>query len=200
MIGSLKYGGATPMKIGILLFDDVEELDFVGPLEVFGVLSRLKGGTDTVTISKNGKQIRGRYGLSVSPDFSLTECPNLDLLIVPGGKGASEQVRYDEETLAFVRARAAGTMIASVCTGALVLAQAGILDGKKATTHWAALDALRQYSKVQVVEGVRFVRDGNVATSAGISAGIDLALEIARELHGDQVAADVARHMEYRYN
>ena len=188
------------MKIGILLFDDVEELDFVGPLEVFGVLCRLKGGIDTVTFSKNGKQVRGRYGLRVSPDFSLADCPHLDLLIVPGGKGAREQVRYDEETIAFVRDRAAGTRIASVCTGALVLAEAGILDGKRATTHWSALDALRQYSKVQVVEGVRFVRDGNVTTSAGISAGIDLALEIARELHGEQVAADIARHMEYRYH
>jgi transcriptional regulator GlxA family with amidase domain len=188
------------MKIGILLFDDVEELDFVGPLEVFGVLGRLKGGIDTVTLSKNGKQIRGRYGLRVSPDFSLTDCPHLDLLIVPGGKGAREQVRYDEETISFVRARATDTMVASVCTGALVLAEAGILDGKKATTHWSALDTLRKYSKVQVVEGVRFVRDGNVTTSAGISAGIDLALEIARELHGEQVAADVARHMEYRHH
>jgi len=98
-----------------------------------------------------------------------------------------------------VRARAAGTMIASVCTGALVLAGPGILDGKKATTHWAALDALRQYSKVQVVEGVRYVRDGNVTTSAGISAGIDLALDIARGLYGAQVAADVARRMECVY-
>jgi transcriptional regulator GlxA family with amidase domain len=188
------------MKIGILLFDDVEELDFVGPLEVFGILGRLKGGIDTVTLSKNGKQIRGRYGLRVLPDFSLTDCPHLDLLIVPGGKGAREQVRYDEETISFVRARATGTIVASVCTGALVLDEAGILDGKKATTHWSALDTLRKYSKVQVVEGVRFVRDGNVTTSAGISAGIDLALEIARELHGEQVAADVARHMEYRYH
>jgi transcriptional regulator GlxA family with amidase domain len=81
-----------------------------------------------------------------------------------------------------------------------VLAEAGILDGKKATTHWSALDILRQYPKVQVVEGVRFVRDGNVATSAGISAGIDLALEIVRENYGEKVASDVAREMEYRYD
>ena len=81
----------------------------------------------------------------------------------------------------------------------LVLADTGILEGKKATTHWSALNTLRQYSEVQVVEGVRFVRDGNVNTSAGISAGIDLALEIVRELHGEQVAAENVRHMEYRY-
>jgi transcriptional regulator GlxA family with amidase domain len=188
------------MQIGILLFNDVEELDFVGPLEVFGVVSRLKGGIDAVTLSKDGKQIRGRYGLRVSPDFSFSNCPQLDLLIVLGGKGAREHVRYDKEAIAFVSAHAARAKIASVCTGALVLAEAGILDGKKATTHGAALNMLRQYQNVQVVEGVRFVRDGNVYTSAGISAGIDLALEMVRELHGEQAAVDAARHMEYRYD
>jgi transcriptional regulator GlxA family with amidase domain len=182
-----------------LLFNEAEELDFVGPMEVFGVASGLKSGIDIVTLSKDGKQIHGRYGLKVQPDYSFANCPDLDLLIVPGGKGAREQVRYDKESIAFVRAHASRARIASVCTGALVLAEAGILDGKKATTHWSALDILREYPKVQVVEGVRFVRDGNVATSAGISAGMDLALEIVREHYGEQVASDVARDMEYRY-
>ncbi len=188
------------MRIGILLFNEAEELDFVGPMEVFGVASRLKGGIDIVTLSKDGKQIHGRYGLKVQPDCSFANSPDFDLLIVPGGKGAREQVRYDKESIAFAKAHATRARIASVCTGALVLAEAGILDGKTATTHWSALAILRQYPKVHVVEGVRFVRDGNVATSAGISAGIDLALEIVRELHGEQVASDVARDMEYRYD
>ena len=188
------------MRIGILLFNEAEELDFVGPMEVFGVASGLKSGIDIVTLSKDGKQIHGRYGLKVQPDYSFANCPDLDLLIVPGGKGAREQVRYDKESIAFVRVHASRARIASVCTGALVLAEAGILDGKKATTHWSALDILREYPKVQVVEGVRFVRDGNVATSAGISAGMDLALEIVREHYGEQVASDVARDMEYRYD
>lgn len=186
------------MQIGILLFDEVEEPDFVGPLEVFGVASRLKGGISIITLSKDGKQIRGRYGLRVQPDCNFADCPNLDLLIIPGGRGAREQVRYDEETIAFARAHVERARIASVCTGALVLAEAGILDGKSATTHSSALDVLRQYPKVRVVEGVRFVRDGSVTTSAGISAGIDLALEMVRELHGEQAAVDVARDMEYR--
>jgi transcriptional regulator GlxA family with amidase domain len=193
-------GSEVGLQIGILVFDEVEELDFVGPLEVFGVASRLKGGIGIVTLSKNGRQIRGRYGLRIQPDCSFADCPRLDLLIVPGGKGAREQVRHDEESIAFVTAHASRGSIASVCTGALVLAAAGILDGKKATTHWAALDMLRQYPKVHVVEGARFVRDGNVTTSAGISAGIDLALEIVRELHGERTAAEVARDMEYRHN
>jgi transcriptional regulator GlxA family with amidase domain len=188
------------MRIGILLFDEVEELDFVGPLEVFGVASRLKGGINTVTISKDGKEIRARYGLRVQPDCGFANCPNLDLLLVPGGKGAREQARYDKEIIAFIRAHASRIPIASVCTGALVLAEAGILDGKKATTHWSALDILRQYPKVQVVERARFVRDGNVRTSAGVSAGIDLALEIVQELLGEQAAVDVARQMEYPYD
>ena len=179
------------MRVGILVFDDVEELDFVGPLEVFGVASALMGGIDIVTVSKNGQQVRGRYGLRVKPDYGFAECPHLDLLIVPGGRGARLQARNDKDTIAFVIAHAAGAQIASICTGALVLAAAGILDGKKATTHWSALDMLRQYPRVQVVEGTRFVRDGKVATSAGISAGIDLALEIVRESLGEKVAADV---------
>lgn len=185
------------MRIGILLFNEVEELDFVGPFEVLGIASKLKGGLQIVTVSKDGKQIRGRYGLKVQPDCNFINCPKLDLLIIPGGKGAREKVRYDEESIAFVRAHASRAKIASVCTGALVLAEAGILDGKKATTHWSAMARLREYPKVQVVEGVRFVRDGSVATSAGISAGIDLALDIVRELHGEQTAAEVAKEMEY---
>jgi transcriptional regulator GlxA family with amidase domain len=186
------------MRIGILIFDDVEELDFVGPLEVFGIASRLRGGIDTVILSKNGKPIRGRYGLKVQPDCSFADCPHLDLLVIPGGKGAREHVRYDQETLSFVNVHATRAPIASVCTGALVLAAAGILDGKKATTHWSALDTLRQYSKVQVLEGVRFVCDGNVTTSAGISAGIDLAMEMVRKLHDEQAVIDVAKQMEYK--
>ena len=187
------------MRIGILLFNEVEELDFVGPLEVFGVASILKGGIEIVTLSKDGAQIRGRYGLRVQPDFSFDSCPQLDLMIVPGGRGARE-ARYDRETVEFTKAQAARASIASVCTGALVLAEAGILNGRRATTHWAAVDMLRKYPKVQVVEEVRFVREGNVATSAGISAGIDLALEIVRELHGEQAASEVAKEMEYQHD
>ncbi len=188
------------MRVGILIFDEVEELDFVGPLEVFGVASALIGGIDIATMSKNGQQVRGRYGLRVKPDCSFADCPHLDLLIVPGGRGARLQARNDKDTIAFVIAHAARAQIASICTGALVLAAAGILDGKKATTHWSALDMLRQYPRVQVVEGTRFVRDGKVATSAGISAGIDLALEIVRELLGEKIAAEVAGEMEYHYD
>ncbi len=185
------------MRIGILLFNDVEELDFAGPLEVFGVAARIAGGIDVCTVSKTGDLIRCRYGLHVQPDHSFANCPELDLLIVPGGKGAREDARYDEDTLEFVRGHARRAPIASICTGALVLAEAGLLQGRKATTHWSAIDLLRAYPEVRVLDDVRFVHEDDVATSAGVSAGIDLALEIVRKRFGPGVAQQVARTMEY---
>ena len=185
------------MRVGILPFDEVEELDFVGPLEVFGITSGLVEGLTVVTVSKDGRFIRGRYGLQVQPDHSFGNCPPLDLLIVPGGKGAREHARYDKDILSFVKAKAK-QRTASVCTGALVLAEAGLLNGRRATTHHSAIDTLRQYSQVRVVEGERFVLEDRVATSAGISAGIDLALELVRAQFGDKVAVEVTQTMEYR--
>lgn len=185
------------MRAGILLFDDVEELDFVGPLEVFGMASRLAGGLEVITISKLGQRVRGRYGLRMQPDYSFSSCPPLDILIVPGGRGAREVAMYDEETLAFLRRHADHAPVASICTGALILAEAGLLRGRKATTHWSALDLLRHYPGVQVMGGVRFVRDNDVATSAGVSAGIDLALDLVREWFGDNLRDEVIHQMEY---
>jgi transcriptional regulator GlxA family with amidase domain len=187
------------VRIGILVFDEVEELDFVGPLEVFGVASRVVGGIEVILLSKDGQRVRCRYGLSVQPDHSISNCPSLDLLVVPGGKGAQARARFDPEILSFVRAHAARMPIASVCTGALILAEAGLLKGRKATTHWSALDMLRRYPDVEVKESVRFVRDGGIATSAGISAGIDLALAIVRDAYGEEVAKEVAHRMDYPY-
>ena len=185
------------MRIGILLFDDVEELDFVGPLEVFGIASKLVESLTVITVSKDGRPIRARYGLQVQPDHGFDNCPALDLLIVPGGRGARLGARRDKETIAFVKAHAAKKPIASICTGAIVLAEAGLLNGKKATTHHTAIETLRQYPEVTVVEGPRFVLEGKVATSAGITAGIDLALEFVRNDFGEKVAGDVVEEMEY---
>ncbi len=185
------------MKVGILLFDDVQELDFVGPLEVFGIASTLVESMGVLTVSKDGRPVRGRYGLRVQPDYAFNNCPPLDLLIVPGGKGARLHARNDKETLDFVKAHAVKRPIASVCTGALVLAEAGLLNGKRATTHHSAIDTLRQYAQVKVVEGARFVFEDGVSTSAGISAGIDLALELVRKDFGDKVATEIVEVMEY---
>ncbi len=185
------------MDIGILVFHDVEELDFVGPLEVFGVAARIAGGITVQTVSKDGEGVRGRYGLRILPDQSFTTCPPLDLLIVPGGKGARERAQFDPATLQFVRRHAARAPIASVCTGALILAAAGLLDNREATTHWSAIKLLQAFPSVRVLESVRFVYADDVATSAGISAGIDLALEIVGRQFGQNVAEQTARVMEY---
>ena len=185
------------MAVGILLFDEVEELDFAGPWEVFGIASQLKNLTP-LTISKDGKEVHCRYGLSVQPDHSFASCPRLDLPVVPGGRGAREKARFDSETIAFIKNHASRAMTVSVCTGALVLAEAGLLDGRRATTHAHQLDLLRKYPKVRVIENERFIFEGNVATSAGISAGIDLSLELLRRKYGEPLVRAIVDVMEYR--
>ena len=185
------------MRVGLLLFDDVEELDFVGPLEVFGITSTLTGKVDVITLSKDGVSVKCRYGLKVQPNHSFHDCPTLDLLVVPGGKGAREFAMYDSSILSFIRTQATKAHIASVCTGALVLAEAGLLRGHKATTHHACRKRLEGYQDVKVLRNARFVREENVSSSAGISAGIDLALAIVREKFGSKVAREVVKDMEY---
>lgn len=185
------------MIVGILLFDDVEELDFAGPWEVFGIASGLKN-LKVLTVSKDGTSVQCRYGLKVQPDYSLANCPKLDLLIVPGGRGARVNVRYDKETIAYIQKHASQAATASVCTGAIVLAHAGLLDGKKATAHASALGLLREYPKVHVVENERFIFEGNIATSAGIGAGIDLSLELLKRKYGEELVREIVEEMEYR--
>jgi transcriptional regulator GlxA family with amidase domain len=185
------------MRVGIILFDDVEEMDFAGPLEVFGVASSLANKVEVTTLSKNGQSIRCRHGLRVQPEYSFSNCPPVDLLIVPGGRGARERAMRDSETLRFIRNQSSKAHVASVCTGALVLAEAGLLDGHKATTHHENIEALRRYPRIEVVSGARYISEESVSTSAGISAGIDLALEIVRKNFGEAVVTKVREEMEY---
>jgi transcriptional regulator GlxA family with amidase domain len=185
------------MRVGLLIFDDVEEMDFVGPLEVFGVASNLTKRLEVTTISKNGEPIRCRHGLRVQPDHSFSNCSLVDVLIVPGGRGAREGAMHDPEILQFIRAQSLKAHIASVCTGALILAEAGLLDGHKATTHHEHIDALQRYTKIKVVTGVRYISEESVSSSAGISAGIDLALEILGRNFDEEVATKVRDEMEY---
>ena len=185
------------MNVGILLFDDVEEMDFAGPFEVFGIAASLISGLKVITLSKEGRLLRCSHGLRVQPDHSFSNSPPIDLLIVPGGRGAREYAMRDQDTLDFVKAQASRARIASVCTGALVLAAAGVLDGHKATTHHSHLETLRRYPKIEVVGGARYVSDGSVSSSAGISAGIDLALEIVRINFGKEIVTKIVEEMEY---
>jgi transcriptional regulator GlxA family with amidase domain len=182
--------------IGILVFEQVEELDFIGPLEVFGMASQFGADCQTVLIaSQLLGPLRCRHGLRVLPECTLEEAPALDVLIIPGGIGARTQARADPEILEFVRQQPG--LVASVCTGALILAAAGVLDDLAATTHHSALDLLREHAAVNVRSEVRFVLHERVGTSAGVTAGIDLALAIVMREWGDVVADAVAANLEW---
>ena len=188
--------GTGPVKIGILVFDEVEELDFVGPLEVFGMARQYGANCETLVIAEEAKSIRCRHGLVVVPERTLAACPHLDILLVPGGLGARTHARENPRILEFVRKQQG--QVASVCTGALILAAAGILDGLPATTHHGSLNLLRKYKSVDVQQGVRFVIGNRVATSAGVSAGIDLALAIIARTWNETLAQQVATNLEWQ--
>ncbi len=183
-------------NVAILLFDGAEELDFAGPLEVFGVTSRLKPDTIHVfTVGASDREIQCVNGLTVRPQHSFQSCPSFDILVVPGGQGSRREMR-NADTLGFVRKAASSCeLVASVCTGALILASAGLLEGKRATTHWAALDELKRFPNV-TVDHQRYIHEGKIVTSSGISAGIDMALYLVELFFGAGVAVEVAHRME----
>jgi len=182
---------------GILMFEDMEELDFVGPWEVLTMGKLLRPDDRVIAIGLDALEVRCSKGMHMRPDMGLADAPELDVLIVPGGDGTRPLMR-NERLLAWVKERAArATWTASVCSGSLVLAQAGLLDGRKATTHWSVLPELRQFERVEVLERVRFVRDGQLVTSAGVSAGIDMALWLFGQLASPEDARRVQRLMQY---
>ena len=186
--------------IGILLFDNVEELDAVGPWEVLSYWSRtfVDDGFDVVTFALERKTIKCAKGLSIVPDLSYAEMPDLEVLIYPGGRGTRDHL-VDDDQIEWTRAqRACVPLMTSVCTGSLVLARAGLLAGRPATTHWASLDFLREFDPSIDVRGdERFVEDGDVITSSGVSAGIDMALHLVARLGGVERAREVRRGIQY---
>ena len=185
------------MNFGIIIFPDVEELDFVGPWEMLTMWSKLAGGpANCLIVAEKREPVACAKGLSVNPHVSFADCPPLDYLLVPGGMGTRREV--DNPVLTRFLADQAPTCRAllSVCTGAFVLHAAGLLSGKTATTHWGSLDRLRALGDVKVVEQ-RFVQDGNVWTSAGVSAGTDLMLAFIAHTAGDEAAARVQLQAEY---
>lgn len=181
--------------VGIVVFDDVEELDFIGPLEVFGMAARLGADCHTILISLQEGEVRGSYGLRFLPNYTIAQCPELDLLIVPGGFGARSHARENLSLLHFIRSQPGP--VASICTGALILASAGLLEGRTATTHHSAMDLLRACNGVDAREGVRMTLDRQVSTSAGISAGIDLSLALVARMFGEVLAEQVAQRLEW---
>jgi len=181
--------------IGILVFDEVEELDFVGPLEVFGTAARLGADCQVTITSEDGRPVRARNGLNIIPDCSFDNLPPLAILVVPGGLGARTHALANQRILQLVRNHTG--LVASVCTGALILGEAGVLENKAATTHHAALDKLQRYHNVSVRKNERWIIEGRIATSAGVSAGIDLALALVNSRWGLAIAESVAENMEW---
>ena len=185
------------MKFGILVFDGVEELDFVGPWDLLKIWSKVAGGPkDCFIISESKSPITCARGLSINPHLSFEDSPALDYLLVPGGQGTRKEVE-NPALLEFVARRATHCeAVLSVCTGSFILHAAGLLSGKQATTHWASLGRLRALGDVQVVEE-RFVEDGKIWTSAGVSAGMDLMLGFIARTAGEDAAGEVQLSAEY---
>ncbi|ADH07371.1 DJ-1/PfpI family protein [Bacillus cereus] len=187
-------------SVGIFLFNEVEVLDFAGPFEVFSVTEVNEEKPFTVyTVSENGETITARNGLKVQPDYSIENLPPVDILIIPGGLGAREYEIKNEIVIKWIRQQMKEVkLMTSVCTGALLLAKAGLLEGLKATTHWASIEKFKnEFQNVEVIENVKFVDEGHIITSAGISAGINMAFHIVKNLLGVHVAEDTAKRMEY---
>jgi transcriptional regulator GlxA family with amidase domain len=194
-------------NVGIYVFDEVEVLDFAGPFEVFSTASRVfcraQPGAEppfqVFTVSASRGPVSARGGLVVQPRYSFTDHPALHVLVVPGGVVTAELDR--PRVVAWVAARSATAEVtASVCTGAFLLARARLLKGKSATTHWEDIAALRAMAPAtRVVHGVRWVEEGSVLTSAGISAGLDMSLHIVARLAGRDLAARTARQMDYEW-
>lgn len=189
-------------KIGILIFNEVEVLDFTGPFEVFSI-ARYTGSNQKAfnvsTIAQRKEMIKARNGLKVYPDYCFEDAPHFDILIIPGGYGAEEIEIHNKEIINWIENRIKDVEImASVCTGAFLLAESGLLDGKKATTHWMDIDRLeKEYSKIKVQRDVKFVDEGSIITSGGISAGINMSFHIIQRLLGVEVAKATSRRMEY---
>ncbi|MEE9281962.1 MAG: DJ-1/PfpI family protein [Myxococcota bacterium] len=183
--------------IGMLIFDGAEELDFVGPWEVF-TMSKQAGADDrVVTIAQRTDPVRCAKGLRVLPDHGFDNAPELDVVLVPGGEGTRSEAENPLLLEWLRKAAERCTWVTSVCTGSLLLSRAGLTRGRRITTHWAYIETLRQHSPSEVLENVRYVRDGNVVTAAGVSAGIDMALWLTGQLHGIPHARNVQRLMEY---
>jgi cyclohexyl-isocyanide hydratase len=179
------------LNIGFVIFPRLTQLDFTGPLQV---LARLPGATAHI-IAKSEAPVPSDCGPSLVPTTTFAACPSLDVICVPGGFGVVEAIG-DRETVGFVRRQAAGARYnTSVCTGAFVLGAAGLLEGRRATTHWAYTDLLPMVGAVH--EKARIVKDGNIVTAGGVTSGIDFALSIAAEIAGPAVAQSIQLSIEY---
>jgi transcriptional regulator GlxA family with amidase domain len=194
----MRIDGA-PRAIGLLAYDDMQALDLVGPLDVFGAANARAGGAPPYSLHIVGvvrDRVRAENGLVVMPDVGLDDAPAFDTLLIPGGAG-SRTLDTDARLLAWLRQRAPATRrMVSVCTGLYILAATGLLDGRRATTHWRfAEDIARRFPAVRLEPDRLFLRDGGFATSGGLTAGMDLALALVEEDLGAPAALAVAREL-----
>jgi transcriptional regulator GlxA family with amidase domain len=194
-------------RVGIVIFNEVEVLDFCGPFEVLSAVRLDEAGRrdqpspfEVLLVAQSAAAVTTTGGMQVLPHASFDNCPPLDILLVPGGWGTRAEMK-NEAMLAFLKARAAQVeTLTSVCTGSLILGNAGLLDGLRATTHWRSLGLMQKlFPRVMVDTQSHVVEDGRVLTSAGISAGIDMALRLVVRYCGEAVARATARHMEYPF-
>jgi putative intracellular protease/amidase len=191
---------SSPKVVGALLYEDFELLDTFGPLEAWGMLS-YDGGWRIVTTAEREGPVKSAQGPRAHADCELASCPKLDVLLVPGGIGTRKQVTH-EPLLQWIRERAAdAALVTSVCTGSALLARAGVLDGRRATTNKAAFAWVEsQGPGVTWVKEARWVEDGKFVTSSGVSAGIDMTLAVIANLAGRPTAESIALRMEYEWH
>lgn len=190
----------TTRTLAILLFDEIEVLDFCGPFEVFSVANRFTASPpfSVVTVAERAGPILTRGGLSVNPHRTLADVANAEILLVPGGQGTRKEMGNPVVIDWIKQVSRTAELVLSVCTGSLLLAKAGLLEGLEATTHHGAIDLLRRTASNTVVHaGRRFVDNGRVVCSAGIAAGIDMSLHVVAKLLGDDIATKTVNQMEY---
>lgn len=189
-----------PTRIAIALFDDAEELDWAGPWEVLAAwaLHWPQDGVEVFTVAASLDPVRCAKGLRVLADHTWEAAPPFDVLVFPGGIGTRTELADPAILERLRRLAASKTLMTSVCTGSLVFAAAGLLDGRPATTHWSTLELLGQLGRdIQVRPNDRFVDDGDIVTAAGVSAGIDMALHLVARLHSEDRAREVRRAIQY---
>jgi len=194
-------------RVGIVLFENIEVLDFCGPFEVFSVTRldeerrrEVPSPFEVLLVAEKNDPVVTTGGMKVIPDHTFESCPKIDILVVPGGWGTRKELK-NPTMLNWLRIRASEVeTLTSVCTGSMLLGFAGLLDGHHATTHWRSLDWMREsFPSVTVAYDKHVVEDGRIITSAGISAGIDMALKVVERYCGEDIARATARHMEYSY-
>ncbi|HEY3249932.1 MAG TPA: DJ-1/PfpI family protein [Ignavibacteria bacterium] len=190
-------------NLGILIYNDVEVLDFAGPFEVFNAANEVHGENifNVFTIAETSEAISARNGLKVIPDCSINTCPALDILLVPGGNGRKFQMNNPVITGWIKKVFDDLELLLTVCTGVFIAGKAGVLNVKEATTHHGSYEEFgKNFPNINLVKYVKYVDSGKIVTSGGISAGINMSLFVIDKLIGENLGKKIAEHMEYDYN